>query len=318
MAGMFVPEGTGKNPLLVFTEDGMAMNFAARINHNLLKKGNAKVLDLLAQMAGKDTNDPNIVKLKKMMEGYTEASGDYLICSLKIDPNAKPFFDAKYVFEVKDAEKFNKLNEEFANIWSGSVIDDFYKTMGIQSSFTVKPNAEKYKGVSIDVATLSMKYTDSNSQQAMMLDQIYGSGFEYRWAIVNNLWVCRISKDPNALHQLIDQVKSNPTQVCSEMQKAMTFIPDTSSQDVILTYNYLRILKVAQLFSPMPLNFPDMPSKSNLVFGAKIGNGSLAVDFALPKEHLAEMMTAFQMMMQQQMQNMQQKPGQPGGMQKQP
>jgi hypothetical protein len=56
---------------------------------------------------------------------------------------------------------------------------------------------------------------------------------------------------------------------------------------------------------------PDVPSRSNLAVAAKIGNGSLAVDFALPKEHLSEMMTAFQMMMQQQMQQ----PGQaPAGM----
>jgi hypothetical protein len=66
-------------------------------------------------------------------------------------------------------------------------------------------------------------------------------------------------------------------------------------------------MKMMQAFAPMPFTMPDVPSKSNLVFAAKIDNGSLAIDFALPKEHLSEMMMAFQMMMQQQMQ---QQPGQ--------
>jgi hypothetical protein len=71
-----------------------------------------------------------------------------------------------------------------------------------------------------------------------------------------------------------------------------------------------------QAFTPMPFTMPDIPSKSNLVFATKIDNGSLAIDFALPKEHLSEMMMAFQMIMQQQMQ---QQPGQMNqGMQRQP
>jgi hypothetical protein len=168
---------------------------------------------------------------------------------------------------------------------------------------------EKYKGVPIDVAKLSMKFTDTNSPEAKALEMMYGSGFEYCWAIVNGLWVCRISGDPNAIYKLIDQVKAGtPAQACSEMQKAMSIIPDAGSKDAIATYNYLRLMKAMQAFAPMPFTMPDMPSKSNLVFAAKVDNGSFALDFALPKEHLSEMMMAFQMMMQQQMQT---KPGQP-------
>jgi hypothetical protein len=91
------------------------------------------------------------------------------------------------------------------------------------------------------------------------------------------------------------------------MQKAMAVIPDAGNKDAIVTYNYLRLMKMMQGFTPMPFTMPDVPSKSNLVFAAKIDNGSLTIDFALTKEHLSEMMTAFQMIMQQQMQ---QQPGQ--------
>ena len=318
MAGMLVTEGTTKNnPLIGYTEDGAAMNFVARINHTLMKKGNVVAVDLMAQIAGKDVNDPNIVKTKKLCDDYTDSIGDFIVCSFKIDPNAKPFFDAKYVLEVKDVNLFNKVNNEFVQTWTGSAFDDLYKNMGMETGFTIKRGAENYKGVSIDVAKLSMKFTDTNSPEAKMLEAIYGSGFEYRWAIVNGLWVCRISSDPNAIYKLIDHVKAGPpAQVCSEMQKAMSIIPDAGSKDAIVTYNYLRLMKMMQAFAPMPFTMPDIPSKSNLVFAAKVGNGSLAVDIALPKEHLSEMMMAFQMMMQMQMQKQMQQTS--PGMQMQP
>ena len=310
MAGMLVAEDAAKNnPLLGYTEDGAAMNLVGRINHPAYKKLNAKCVDLMAIMAGKDANDPNIVKTKKLLDDLADSIGDFIACSFKIDPNAKPLFDAKYVLEVKDVNRFNKVTDEFIRLWTGSAFNDLYKSMGMETSFTVKRGVEKYKGVPIDVAKLSMKFTDTNSPEAKALEMMYGSGFEYCWAIVNGLWVCRISGDPNAIYKLIDQVKAGtPAQACSEMQKAMSIIPDAGSKDAIATYNYLRLMKAMQAFAPMPFTMPDMPSKSNLVFAAKVDNGSFALDFALPKEHLSEMMMAFQMMMQQQMQT---KPGQP-------
>jgi hypothetical protein len=318
MAGMLVADGAAKNnPFIGYTEDGAAMNFVARINHPAYKKLNAKCIDLVAAMTGKDVNDPNIVRAQKLLDDSADSIGDFIVCSFKVDPNAKPFFDAKYILEVKDVNKFNKVRDEFVQLWTVSAFGDLYKSMGMETGFTVKKGAENYKGVSIDVAKLSMKMTDANSPQAKIIEAMYGSGFEYRWAIVNGMFVCRISNDPNAVYSLIDQVKAgSPAQVCSEMQKAIAVIPDADSKDAIVTYNYLRLMRMMQAFTPMPFTMPDIPSKSNLVFATKIDNGSLAIDFALPKEHLSEMMMAFQMIMQQQMQ---QQPGQMNqGMQRQP
>jgi hypothetical protein len=316
MAGMFVTEGAAKNnPLLGYTEDGTAMNFVGRINHASFAKLNDKCIGLLAIMAGKDANDPNIVKTKKLLADYVDSMGDFVAFSMKVEPNAKPCFDAKYVLEVKDVNRFNKATDEIMQLWTGSSFNDLYKSLGMETGFTVKRGAENYKGVSIDNAKLSMKYTDANSPEAKMIETMYGGGFEYRWAIVNGLWVCRISSDPNAIYKLIDQVKAGaPAQACPEMQKAMSVLPDAAGEDAIITYNYLRLLKMMGAFAPdMPFTMPDVPSKSNLVFGAKVGNGSMAIDFALTKEHLSEMMMAIQMIQQQQMQqNMQKQPGQPG------
>ncbi|MFH1370933.1 MAG: hypothetical protein ABII09_06570 [Planctomycetota bacterium] len=313
MAEMLVAgaEHPAKNDLAGFAEDGAAMNFVGWMNNkNAMKKMYAKSIDLMAKAAGKDPNAADNIKIKKLCDEMVDSMGDRLVCTFSIDPNAKPLFDAKYVLAVKDADKFNKTIDEFVKTWAGSAFDEFYKGLGIETGFAVKRGVDNYKGISIDTATLSMKFADMNSPEAMMLNAMYGKGFDYRWAAVDGLWVCRISSDPNAIYTLIEQVKAGPpSQVCSEMQKAFAIIPDADKSDVIFTYNYLRLFKMMSAMMPAEMPQMNIPSKSNLVFAAKAEKGTLAIDAALPKEHLQEMMMAFQMMMQMQMQKqMQQMP----------
>jgi hypothetical protein len=151
-----------------------------------------------------------------------------------------------------------------------------------------------------------MKFSDGNSPELQMVNNMYGQGINYRWAIVNGLWVCKISNDPNAVYELIDRVKAGPPpQMCAEMQKAMSLLPDADSKDFIATYNYLRLFKAMKITMPLPMPAIDVPTKSNLVFAAKLQNGTVTLDMALPKEHLAEIMTMFQMIMQQSIQQQQ-------------
>jgi len=302
-----------KNELINYTEDGAAMNFVGCMN-NSMKKMNTKFIDLITQSAGKDPNDANIVKMKKLCTDMVDSVGVPFVCSFSVDPNTKPPFDIKYVLAIKDANLFNKATDGIAQTWAGSAFDDLYKKMGMEVSFTTKRGVDNYKGVSIDAATFGMKFTDTNSPESKMIDAMYGKGFDYRWAIVNGFWVCRISSDPNAVYKLIDQVKAGPPpQLCSEMQKALAILPDADNADVVATYNYPRLFKMMAAMMPVPMPQMDIRSKSNLAFTAKIHNGSAALDIAIPKEHLAEMMMVFQMMMQQQMQQqMKQAPqGQP-------
>jgi len=53
---------------------------------------------------------------------------------------------------------------------------------------------------------------------------------------------------------------------------------------------------------PVPMPEVDFPTRSNFVFAGSVGNGKLTFDIAIPKEHLAEIMAAVQMMMMHQMQ----------------
>jgi hypothetical protein len=295
----------GKNELAGFTEDGAVMNFVGWMNPVLMKKMNAKGIDFMAQAAGKDPNSADNVKIKKLCDEMVDSIGNRFVCTCSIDPNAKPPFDATYVLAVKDANQLNRITDEFAQVWAGSAFGELYKGLGMETGFTIKRGVDKYKGIPIDAATLSMKFADMNTTEAQMLNAMYGKGFDYRWAILDGLFVCRISSDPNAIYKLIDRVKAGPpAQVCPEMQKAMALIPDADKEDVVFTYNYLRLFKMMSTIMPAQMQMPafDVPSKNNLVFAARVDNGSIAIDAALPKEHLQEMMMAFQMMMQMQMQ----------------
>jgi hypothetical protein len=294
---------TSKNPLIGYTENGAAMNAVGRINHAMTKKVYSGFIDLFSQTSGKDLNSPDILQTKKLTDDMVDSIGDFIVCSFSIDPNAKPPFDIKYVVEVRDANLFDKTTDEFVKMWPGSSFDNLYKNLGMDCNFTVKRGIDKYKDVSIDSAMLNMQFSDTNTPESQMLNAMYGKGFEYRWAIVNGLWVCRISSEPNAIYKLIDQVKSGtPPPICSEMQKAMTLIPDADKDDFVVTYNILRLMKYIQVFAPMPVALPEIATKSNIVIAAKTGNGSVTIDIAAPKEHIAEISTAFQAMAQQGMQ----------------
>ena len=300
---------TSNNPLIGYTEDGAAMNFVGRINHAMTKKVYSGFIDLFSQAGSKDLNSPDIGQTKKLTDDMIDSMGDFVVFTFSIAPNARPPFDIKYVLEVKDANLFNKTTDEFAKIWPGSAFDTLYKNMGMDCNFTIKQGIDNYKGVSIDSAMLSMKFTDDNSPESQMLNAIYGKGFEYRWAIVNKIWVCRISSDTNAIYKLIDQVKTGTLpQICSEMQKAMALVPEADKDDFVATYNILRLMKYIQAFAPMPVAFPDVATRSNIVIAAKTGNDSFTIDIAAPKEHIVEISTAFQAMAKQGMQQMQQAP----------
>jgi hypothetical protein len=141
-----------------------------------------------------------------------------------------------------------------------------------------------------------MKSTDANSPQGQMINVMYGGGFDYRWGMVDGLWVCTIGSNANsAIRELIDQVKAGgPKQMGDEMKAALTLLPEADKADFVVTYNFLRLFKMMTAMVPVPIPQMDIPTKSNIVFAGKAGNGKMVVDIALPKEHLMEIMAAFQ------------------------
>jgi hypothetical protein len=319
LANMLVSDASGdrKNNLLNYLEDGAMMNFGVTVNKYFWKEFNLKGIDLLAVMAGESMKVEDIEKMKVLITDGIDCLGGPMACSASIDTKNKSPFIAKYVIAVKDKNKFNQLIENSMQLFTTSGILDFYKNLGIETSFEIQRGVDSYKNVSIDSAKFTMKSTDTASPQGQMINSMYGGGFDYRWGIVNGLCVLTIgSNADSSIRELIDQVKARRTQMGSEMKAALALLPEAEKADFVVTYNILRWLKIAGSMTVMPIPMPmlqtDIPTKSNIALAGKAGNGKMVVDLALPKEHLKEMMTAVLMMQQQMKMMMQQNPNNSG------
>ncbi|MHC4535502.1 MAG: hypothetical protein ACYS6K_16245 [Planctomycetota bacterium] len=319
MANMLVSDTSAnrKNNLLNYLEDGVMMNFGIKTNKYFWKEFNLKGIDLLAVMAGESMTAEDIEKMKTLITDGIDCLDGPIACSASIDTKNKPPFVAKYIIAVKNKNKFNQLIENSIQLFKTSGILDFYKKLGIETSFEIQRGIDSYKNVSIDSAKLTMKSTNAALPQGQMINAMYGGGFNYRWGIVNGLCVLTIgSNADSSIRELIDQVKTRRLQMGSEMKAALALLPDAEKADFVVTYNVLRWLKVAGSMTAMPIPMPmlqmDIPTKSNIALAGKVGNGKMVVDIALPKEHLKEMMTAVLMMQQQMKLMMQQNPNNSG------
>jgi len=298
-----------ENELLGYLKNGVAMNFAAKMNKPFWEKASLKGMDLLGTMAGQAVAEDDIAKMKKLMADSMDAIGSSLAGTFAVDTQGESLFDMDYIVAVKDQAKFNKMIDDSFEMFETTGILDLYKSLGFEMDYTIKRGTETYKGVSIDSARLVMKSTEPNSPPGQMINAIYGDGFDYRWGVVDGLCTIAIGGDvDSSVHKLIDLVKAGgPEEICSEVQDALKMLPDAGKADIFVTYNYIRLLKMASgMMAGMGLGDTGMtmpeinvPSKSNINIAGKIGNGNLVVDIAVPKQHLSELVTAFMMLTQQ-------------------
>jgi len=308
MAKMFVadPSAAQENKLLGYLKDGSVINLGCKMNTPFVRQFNIQRFELIGSMAGKSVTSEDLAKMKKLATDALDSLGSSAAFSFSIDSGNKPPFALRYVAEVKDAEKFNKVIEEAANMINTGSIAEFYKSFGMKMSFELKRGVGTYKEISIDSAKLVMRSTDPNSPQGQMMNAMFGDGFNYRWAIADGLWVCAVSKDPNsAIRELIDEVKvGGPKQIASEMKAALALLSQAGKADFVGTYNFLRLFGMITAFMPVPMPKMDIPTKSNIAFASRAGNGKMSIEIALPKEHLMEISGFFQKMQQQQQQQM--------------
>lgn len=306
MAKIFVKDTSAEkeNKLLCYLENGAMANFAIKTSAESLKSINTKSIDMLSKMLGESMTDENIIKMKNLSSKVADCLGESMAITMSIDNNVKPPFVAKYFIEIKDEDKFNQLTDEAMEMMNTSGIMDFYKGLGMETSFNVTRGVDNYKGITIDAAKFLMKSTDTSSPQGQMINNIYGDGFDYQWGIVDGLFVCAVGGDVNTeVHNLIDKVKAGtPKQNCDEIKSALELLPQAGKNDFFVTYNILRLFSMMSAMSPMPIPQMDVQSQSNIVIAGKAEDGKLVVDIAIPKQHITEMMTTFMMMQQKSMQ----------------
>ncbi len=311
MASMFVADASSQkqNALLGYMEDGAMMNYGCSMSAPFIKQLQIYSIDIFKAM-GTTISDEQLTKMKTLTDNVLKCIEGPVVYSVLADPNSKPPFVVKYVIALKDTEKFNPLIEEAMEMMTTSGIMDFYKSLGMESSFEVKRGIDSYKGVSIDSAKLSMKSTQVGTPQAQMVTAMYGDGFDYRWGITEDLFVCAAGGNIDSnIRELIDQAQAgNTKQIGSETKTAIALLPGADKADFLLTFNLIRVFTMATTFMPIPIPKMNAPTKSNIVVAGKAGDGKLVVDIAVPKEHLAEIMGAFLMMQQQQMQQQMQQP----------
>ena len=231
------------------------MNGAGRIDPACLIKCNEKALGLLASVGGKKASDEDVKRITAIADDMGAAlGGEFAFSGV---PAAKGLFSAKYVFEVKDKDKWQKVLDRVTELFTGpGAIASFYEGMGVKMAFTVQHGSATYQGVTLDSAKLTFSFKDPNSRQSQMLQKMYGDGFEYRMATVDRLGLMAMGGDADAgIRKLIDQVKAGgPKQSSSEIKAALELLPEAKNADVICTFNYLRAFgAMAPAMMPMPM-----------------------------------------------------------------
>ncbi|MBN2180308.1 MAG: hypothetical protein JW715_00230 [Sedimentisphaerales bacterium] len=309
MAKMFVGSTSSQqeNNLLSYLKDGALMNYGCNMGSPLMRQFQVTSIDILSAMGGDSMDAEKIAKMKTLATNVLDCLTGPVAYSVSINTDGKPPFSVKYAISVKDDKKFDSLIKDAVEMMTTSGILDFYKGLGIDSSFTVNKGVDTYKGVSIDSAKLTMKSTQGGPE-AQMLDTMYGGGFDYRWGLTKGLFVCAVGGNVDSkIRELIDEVQAGGTKpIGDETKAAIALIPGADKADFMVTFNLLRLYRMITAMVPMPLPQINAPTKSNIVVAGKGADGKLVVDIAIPKEHLTEIMGAFMMMQQMQMQQMQQ------------
>jgi hypothetical protein len=268
MANMFVSDASAQqeNRLLEYLEDGAAINFGSKMNTPFSKTLVKKCIELFVIGAGQNMAGKDIAKMRAIASDGVDALDGAMVCSFSTDAKNKPPFTFKFFIEAKDTDKFNKFNEF------------------------------------IEEAMDFLNVTDSNSLRGMM----YGGKLNHKKAIVDGLWVCSIGSNVDSvIHELIDKVKAGTTkEMANEIKTALSLLPDAEKADFVCTFNLLRLFKLYSTMIPMPMPQMDIPTKSNIAFAGKVGDGKMTISIAIPKEHLTEIVSAVMMMQQQMTQQM--------------
>jgi hypothetical protein len=312
MAKMFTPGAAAQTngKYVGYLQDGAMMNLAIRADQSAMHEFGMRYFELISALGGEAASKEEMQKLTAAATNMMDAMGGPVAFSMSVEPKAKPPFAMKYVMAVKDQKKFYDSMEKVTELMTTGALASFYKQMGMDMSYEMTRKTDTYKDVAIDSIKFGMKAADTQSAEGQMITNMYGEGFDGRLALVDGVCVQAVGGDPDkGIRELIDQVKADgPQQVPSEVQTAMQLIPGADKADFFATYNYLRLLQMVTAMMPMPIPSADMPTQSNVAMAGTVGDNSLKVEIAVPKQHVLEVMMVFMQMQQQKMQS--QGPGQ--------
>jgi len=301
MAEMFAaPSGGDFRNLLPYLDDGAIMNLSCNINRRTLKTVYPKLIDLMGKITADGVSQADLEKLKKLTIKGIDAMGDSLAFSFVAGGEDSMLFSAKYVIKLSDKKAFEQVVEEQLQMMNEGALAKLYKSFGMEMDVKVKRGVGTYKGIRIDSAKVAFKMGEEDSPQSRMIEEMFGDGLDYRWALVDDYCVYSIGGDSDkTIREIIDQLRAPALkEIGSEMKAAMDTIPDSGQVDLVGTLNYVRMLNMVSAFMPMPdgADFPkiDVPTKSNIAFAGRSADGRMTFRMALPKQHLMEIKSAFE------------------------
>jgi hypothetical protein len=295
------PSGPKDRKLLGYMEEGAVITGASSIDPADLAKFMQKGLDLIADMGGRTISDADMNQIKELVDDAGRALGGGMAFSVSLSPQAMPFFSAKYVFELRDADLWQKTFEKAADLMNGPALAGLFESTGMKTGFEIRHAADTYQGVAIDSAKATIALKDPDSPEAQLMQNMYGN-LEYKMAAVGQLGAMAIGVDADAnIRKLIDQaLAGGPKQVGTELKAALDALPEAGNADFVATYNIVRMLRMGPAMMSAPSPATDLPAKSAMVFAGSMDKGKVSFRMALPREHLTEIMQAVQQMKVQQ------------------
>jgi len=318
MAKIFSLSGTPPEQahLVEYLENGAIMDGVVNFSPAFSKAMALKRIDLLTALLGPAMSQEDMARWKKLATDSADALGGAAAWAFLPDLKNKPPFKFRYVFVLKDQQKFSDILDQVSKMMNEGVLADLTKKFGLKMQFSLKRNAETYQEVPIDAIRVALQPTDANSPQGQMMKTVFGEGLNLRLAVVNSLLLYTLAADPEKeIRALIDQAKAGtPGPMPSEVQAALQLIPDARKADFFGTYNYTRAIQMALSFLPMPLPGPPVEAspQSNIAFAGNIGNGRLLTNIAVPKQQILDIMKFIMTVQPQKMQEQKSQPEQPG------
>jgi len=310
LAKMFVADTSGgANTLLRYLEDGAFLNLGFKTNTPFIEELTLTNYDFIAFLSDQDIPDETIDKLEKLVADMMSCTAGPGVMSFVYNSEGWPPFAGKYIIAVKDEERWNQVLEAGFDLWNTGEFAGLQSKMGMEYRYEIKAGADDYNGVSIDVGKFVMEANEPNSMYGKMIDQMYHGGFDFRYATVNGLWLCVFGADCNStIRELIDQVKAGgPKETASEMALALEVLTEADKAEFVGTVNFIRYLNlVAGMLrgvqvGPMGQQIlpVDVETNSNIPFAGTVANGRIAVEIALPKQHILEAKAGLETMRQQ-------------------
>ncbi len=296
------------NPFLGHLPDGALVNVAFNMDSSLLQKLTDWSCRSASSMVSKLYGEEQVEVLKKMTSDILQTMGRRGVSTLQLAPGATPPIRAQTLFEVTDPARFLGQLRKFCGSFN-DIVDSQGKVKEVGYAMTLdhRANAQTYKGVSIDESKLSLA-TDAlfseYSPEVQVLRRLYGEGWDYRWAMVDNACLNSVGGDADkTIRQMIDGVRAGKGKVVqSETKAAMALLPDVDKADLFLTVNAIRLFALVAEQAPGRLPKVELPpSKSNLILASRVGEGKASMDLVLPKAHLIEIMGLVQRLLMREM-----------------